>query len=51
MNDHISKPLNEAALLRVLAQYYRPTKIKISLARRCSYAAAGEAAGDAVTSR
>ena len=24
MNDHISKPLNEAALLRVLAQYYRP---------------------------
>ena len=24
MNDHISKPLNEAARLRVLAQYYRP---------------------------
>ena len=24
MNDHISKPLNEAALLRVLAQYYKP---------------------------
>lgn len=24
MDDHISKPLNEAALLRVLAQYYRP---------------------------
>lgn len=23
MNDHISKPLNEAALLRVLAQYYK----------------------------
>ena len=24
MNDHISKPLNEAALLRVLVQYYKP---------------------------
>ena len=44
MNDHISKPLNEPLCCACWRSIIGPnSKIKISLARRCSYAAAGEA--------